>query len=161
MELLRALASWVTTGVVTLGAAAGIVLSNIGPSPSTPIAQAPIAQAPIASPSRVASTPHVAHRTSNAASWPSNAPSIHVAALSVKWTTPGAPPVVAETPSTTVPMETTTSVLATVPTTQPPTTQPPTTQPPSFVAPVVVSTPPPVVITTTTVPQHDGGGSDD
>lgn len=151
MELLRALASWVTTGVVTLGAAAGIVLSNIGPSPSTPIAQAPIA-----SPSRVASTPHVAHRTSSAASWPSNAPSIHVAALSVKRTPPGAPPVVAETPSTTVPMETTTTVLATAPT-----TSPPTTQPPSFVAPVVVSTPPPVVITTTTVPQRDGGGSDD
>lgn len=150
MELLRALASWVTTGVVTLGAAAGIVLSNIGPSPSTPIAQAPTV-----SPSRVASTPHVAHRTSSAVSWPSNAPSIHVAALSVKGTTPGASPVVAETPSTTEPVETMT-VPATVPT-----TSPPTTQPPSFVAPVAVSTPPPVVITTTTAPQRDDGGSDD
>ena len=151
MELLRALASWVTTGVVTLGAAAGIVLSNIGPSPSTPIAQAPTV-----SPSRVEPTPHVAHRTSNAASSPSNAPSIHVAALSVKWTTPEVPPAVAETPSTTVPVETTTTVPATAPT-----TSPPTTQPPSFVAPVAVSTPPPVVITTTTAPQHDDGGSDD
>ncbi len=156
MELLRALASWVTTGVVTLGAAGGIVLSNIGPSPSTPIALAPTV-----SPSMVASTPHVAHRISGAASWPSTAPSIHVAALSVKGTTPGAPPVVAETPSTTEPLETTTTFPATAPTTSPPTTQPPTTQPPSFVATVAVSTPPPVVVTTTTVPQRDGGGSDD
>lgn len=38
MELLRSITSWATTGVVTVGAAAGIVWPNIGSAPPTPAA---------------------------------------------------------------------------------------------------------------------------
>jgi hypothetical protein len=148
MERLRALASWVTTSVITLGAAAGIVLSNISSTASTPVAQTAFN-----SPLKVPSAPRTHQQATGAPIRLANAPTIQVAALSIKKVRPAATLVTA---STTVPAATTSTLTATTSTTSPPVTQPPTT-----LAPVVVRTLPTFVFTTTTVPwSEDGGGGD-
>ena len=156
MELLRSISSWATTGVVTVGVAAGIVGPNIGSAPPTPAAVTAVK-----SPVMTAPKGHVAHHpvTERAASITGPSNTRTRAQHQPRWSAPSPlnlPTIsIPSTASTTTSHPPETTTMAVTPTT---------------VASVIFVAPPPVTTTLPPVPTtlppvttttSQPGGSDD
>lgn len=156
MELLRSIASWATTGVVTVGAAAGIVLSNIEVVPLTPTA-ATVINAPVKSTPKAHSADHSFVAITASVGVPPASVRTHAKRgrrrshpFSVTFSTTTVPDTTSTSaPTSSIPVTTTTSpdivIIASPPIVT--TTLPPAT---------TTTRPPPV---TTTVYHHGGDGS--
>jgi hypothetical protein len=161
LELLRSIASWATTGVVTVGAAAGIVLSNSTVAPPTPLA-ATVAKAPVKSTPKT----HVADHSFVAFTESVEAYSAQVRAPARR-DRRGNHPFTVTSSLETVPYSTSTSSSPVMTSTGVTTTTTPVVvtaspSPVTTTAPATTTTRPPAVTTTTVHYQgDDGSGSGD
>ncbi|GEM_PF-1884913 len=163
MELLRSIASWATTGVFTVGAAAGIVLSNIEVVPLTPTA-ATVINAPVKSTPKAHSADHSFVAITASVGVPPASVRTHAKRgrrrshpFSVTFSTTTVPDTTSTSaPTSSIPVTTTTAVTTTTSPDIVIIASPPivtTTLPPA----TTTTRPPPV--TTTTVYHHGGDGS--